>query len=440
MDAIADKSSLAAAVRAAVAAQPVVDMHTHLYDARFGPLLLRGVDELLSYHYLAAELFRANPRLPGGESLQPEAYRAMPAAARADIAWKALFIEQTPLSEAARGVAACLSALGRGLGGGAKGGGAAVSRDLGAHRALTADWPEQKHIDEVLRLANVKAVVMTNDPFDDEERPAWEGNRPGADARFWSALRLDRLFADWPLASQRLRGWGFDAAADWSRPESRARAAGEVRRFLLHWVDIMRPVYLALSAGASFDPDYDRDPIAAFLIHEAVLPVCRERGLPLALMIGVWRGANPRLAGAGDSVRLADLAPLARLCREYPGARFLVTLLARENQHELCVLARKFGQLHPFGCWWFLNNPSLIHETTLMRLELLGPTFTLQHSDARVLDQLLYKWRHSRETAAAALEIQYGRLWDSGWRVTGDEVARDVERLLGGNFLRLIGK
>jgi hypothetical protein len=58
-------------------------------------------------------------------------------------------------------------------------------------------------------------------------------------------------------------------------------------------------------------------------------------------------------------------------------------MLARENQHELAVAARKFGNLMVFGCWWFVNNPSLITEITRMRVELLGTSFIPQHSDAR---------------------------------------------------------
>jgi len=44
-------------------------------------------------------------------------------------------------------------------------------------------------------------------------------------------------------------------------------------------------------------------------------------------------------------------------------------MLARENQHALCIAARKFRNLHVFGCWWFLNNPSIIEEMTRMLLE-----------------------------------------------------------------------
>ena len=45
-------------VREIVAAQPVMDIHTHLYSPEFGDLLLWGIDELLTYHYLIAETFR----------------------------------------------------------------------------------------------------------------------------------------------------------------------------------------------------------------------------------------------------------------------------------------------------------------------------------------------------------------------------------------------
>ena len=30
----------------------------------------------------------------------------------------------------------------------------------------------------------------------------------------------------------------------------------------------------------------------------------------------------------------------------------------------VCI-ARKFANLMPFGCWWFLNNPSIIAEITV---------------------------------------------------------------------------
>ena len=105
------------------------------------------------------------------------------------------------------------------------------------------------------------------------------------------------------------------------------------------------------------------------------------------------------------------MSAVHRLCRVHPDNRFLVTMLSRENQHELCVAARKFANLMPFGCWWFLNNPSIVSEITRERLELFGPTFVPQHSDARILEQLLYKWPHSRRDIANALGISTSASW-----------------------------
>jgi hypothetical protein len=152
--------------------------------------------------------------------------------------------------------------------------------------------------------------------------------------------------------------------------------------------------------------------------------------------MGVKRQVNPQLRQAGDGVGLSRLGALERLCAQFPGNRFLVTVLARENQHELCVLARKFRNLHIFGCWWFNNVPSLVGEITRLRLELIGLSVTPQHSDARVLDQLIYKWQHSRRVIAQVLAEKYTDLARTGWLVTEAEMKRDAESLLGGAFAR----
>src|SRR5947209_16150330 len=125
------------------------------------------------------------------------------------------------------------------------------------------------------------------------------------------------------------------------------------------------------------------------------------------MMIGSKLRVNPALGDAGDMVGISDVSSVVRLCAAFPKNKFFVTMLARENQHELCVAARKFGNLMVFGCWWFLNNPILIEEMTRMRLELLGTTIIPQHSDARVLDQLLYKWNHSRAIIGKVLVDKY---------------------------------
>jgi hypothetical protein len=175
------------------------------------------------------------------------------------------------------------------------------------------------------------------------------------------------------------------------------------------------------------------------LLREVVLPTAQSHDLALALMVGVRRGVNPALRSAGDGAGRADVSSIERLCAENADVRFLATFLSLENQHELCVSARKFDNLMPFGCWWFLNNPSLVAGITRERIELLGPSFIPQHSDARVLEQLIYKWRHARDVLVHVLFEAYERLLTSGRPVTREEIARDVRRMFSGNFRKWTG-
>jgi len=137
---------------------------------------------------------------------------------------------------------------------------------------------------------------------------------------------------------------------------------------------------------------------------------------------------------AGDAVGKADLRALENLCRSFPANRFLASLLSRENQHELCVYARKFNNLMPFGCWWFMNNPSIVEEVTHERMEMLGTSFIPQHSDARVLEQVIYKWRNTRRTVAKILTDTYHLLDADGRAITRQDIQRDVTRLFRTNF------
>ena len=134
------------------------------------------------------------------------------------------------------------------------------------------------------------------------------------------------------------------------------------------------------------------------------------------------------------------LGAVERLCAENPDVKFLVTLLALENQHQIAVVARKFPNLMLFGCWWFLNDPSLIEQITRMRLELLGTSMIPQHSDCRVLDQLVYKWSHSRLILADCLAEKHEMAAATGWQVTEADIQRDVTKILSANFWEFVGR
>jgi hypothetical protein len=395
-----------------VLSTPVTDIHTHLYPSAFKELLLWGIDELLVYHYLVAESFRYF-------DMPYEKFWSLGKSQQADLIWEALFINHSPISEACRGVLTTLHALGLDV----------KKRDLPALRQWFAGQTVDHHIDRCMELGGVRRIYMTNSPFDDLERPVWEKGWAG-DERFAAALRIDPLLLSWPEAARALNGWGYGVTADGTSQKS----FDEVRRFLADWTKRLNARYLMVSLPSDFQ--FPTKTMATQLIEKAVLPHCREHGLPFALMPGVRRAVNPQLKLAGDGVGLTDLSFLQNLCAGFPENKFLVTALARENQHELCVLARKFRNLHIFGCWWFTNIPCIIDEMTRQRVELLGLSFTPQHSDARVLDQLVYKWQHSRRAIAQVLVDEYTALAETGWQVSHAELERDVQNLLGGAFER----
>ena len=416
-------------VREIVTSQPLVDVHTHLCPPTFGSplsgrggtadpngLLLWGIDELITYHYLVCEVFRVVPA-----SILPYAkYWAMSKSEQADHIWKHLFLDRSPISEACRGVVTTLELLGLDPG----------ERSLERYRRWFAEQSIDEHIDRVMELAGVTRITMTNDVFDDNERERWLADPSiGDDPRFTAVLRFDMLVRDWPAAAKLLSEWGYATT-----PELGAKSIEAARKFLRDWIKRTNSVYSAVSLPPEFrygGPDDKSD--TAVVLRQVVMPVLEEADLPFAMMIGSIKFLNPELQLAGDMVGMSDIMSLAHICHEFPNNRFLVTMLARENQQELCVLARKFGNLMIFGCWWWLNNPSLVEEITRMRVELLGTTFIPQHSDARVLEQLVYKWDHSRTIIGKVLADKYADLAAAGWVAGEAEIRRDVKQMLDGH-------
>lgn len=427
------ETSVELMVRRAINKQPVIDMHTHLYPPSFGTpvpnaavqsdpegLMLWGIDELLTYHYLVAEVFRVAPP----SKMPYEAFWRMTKQQRADHVWRHLFIERSPISEACRGVLTTLQKLGLDP----------AERSLDRWRKFFAAQDPDRYVDRVMELANVSSITMTNNVFDDNERNRWLSNdRVGHDARFRSVLRIDPMLRAWPAAAKRLMSEGYQTDEKLDQ-----RTINEARRFLRDWILRMRAIYVAASLPPEFRyPAAENDQTGRAgqaVLEKVILPECAEQGLPLSLMIGSTDNVNPPLGDAGHMLGEADVPSLVRLCREFPQNKFFVSLLSRESQHELCVAARKFSNLLPFGCWWFLNNPSLIDEITRMRFELLGTSFIPQHSDARVLDQLIYKWEHSRSVIEQALIDKFNDLSATGWPVTQAEVDRTAQQLFSGNF------
>ncbi len=154
---------------------------------------LWGIDELITYHYLEAELFRFC-------DLKPEKYWTMNKRQQADLIWRTSFVENAPVSEAARGVISVLHAFGLNT----------SASDLSEAREFFEAQELSAHIDRVFELAGMSEAVMTNDPLDPQEAQWWTGGAE-PDPRFHPVMRLDRILNKWAdhwreLESQGLRG------------------------------------------------------------------------------------------------------------------------------------------------------------------------------------------------------------------------------------------
>ncbi|MEL7473393.1 MAG: glucuronate isomerase, partial [Planctomycetota bacterium] len=341
-------------VHRAVHETSIIDIHTHLYAPRFNRhaegFLLSGIDELLDYHYLHAEVLRASDA-----SLTPERLLGMVQRERADLIWRILFRDRAPLSEACRGVVTTLRMLGLDP----------EADSLDSIRSWFVQRDVEAHVDDVLRRAGVERVTMTNDVLRRRERAAWlSDDALGRDARFSAVVRLDALLCEPDGALRELHALGHDGD----------NAATATMGFVSEWIGRTHAVYVAASLppteGTTLTPSRAGDRI----LYEGVLPALAEHGVPLALMIGVRRGVHPALASAGDGSGPSDLRALEPLCdhSQALGVDLLITTLAREDQHGLCVLARKFAHLTPFGCWWFLNTPEQLQTQPRHLLDLPG--------------------------------------------------------------------
>ncbi len=399
-----DKSSIRETVGRILQDTQLVDVHTHVYDPELGPVLLWGIDELVTYHYLIAEVFRARPEL------DYDKFWAMSKQDQADLIWQELFVKRSPISEACRGVLTVMHALGLDPN----------ASDLKGARSFFKEQTARGYVDKVFKLSGIKKVYMTNDPMDDMERPGWEKGFE-RDERFMGVLRLDPTFMEWPKSIGKLQAMGYDV-----EPALSGKTIAGIRKYINDWCDRLDARYMAISLPPTFRYP-DKNSTMTTLVEKTLFPSAVERGIPVALMIGARRLVNPGLRLAGDAVGKVNIESIERLATDFADTRLLVTLLSRESMHELCVTSRKFKNITPFGCWWFLNNPSLIREITSMRFELLGLGFIPQHSDARVLDQLIYKWTHSRRIIADVMAEKYADMLDTGRLLTESDIKKDID-------------
>ncbi|MFB5662230.1 glucuronate isomerase [Alteribacillus sp. HJP-4] len=406
-------SHLQATIKDIVNTTPIVDMHTHLFPPPFSDLCLTGIDELLTYHYLVSEAF-----LWMKEDYENFFHRSK--TSQAQVVWDELFVKRSPTSEAALGILTILQELEIPF---------TTNLEEIRNRFQDLSISNSDYADYILEKSNISSITMTNNPFDPLERKYWDKPQPFSRNTFTPALRVDPLISQWKETCRQLVEEGYEVTEDLS-----SETVKEIKRFLRVWVEKMEPVYMAASLPWNF-PTASNESV---LLEECVLAVCQEYRLPLSLMLGTKRRLNPQLDIAGDGVGQTNFDYLEKLCVQHPAQKFLLTILSRENQYELTVLGQKFRNVMVFGCWWFLNTPQFMTEMTTMRMDQLGQRFIPQHSDCRVLEQLLYKWKHFRKVFSSILIDRYQLLEEKGVPLTADVIQQDVNQLFRDNFQEFI--
>jgi glucuronate isomerase len=380
---------------------PIFDLHTHLFPPKHEGYFLLGFKNLLNYHYLIAELLTA-------ANIDASTFYSYNDEKKASLIWNELFEKRTPVSEACAGVLSILKELN-------------IEIKNKSFLSICDEYDRKIQSDKnILKLSNVSSLVMTNNPFDLDEWSLFHTN--DWDKKIYLAsLRLDDLILDYEEALKKAK-------------DQTSNQKNTIVTYLEKCYSQSNPVYAAVSLNLEtfhtiFEDSFWKD----------ILVWLENKNLPLSLMLGVKRAVNKDFGLAGDGIGDINLKELSNLCNSFPKNKFLVTCLSLNDQHELTVLARKHPNLRIFGFWWFMNQPTIIKQILKMRIDMLGFSFIPQHSDARVSDQLIYKWNHFKKILHPILLEYYQELLDKNFPISENILQRDIDNLLSGNAKKYLG-
>ncbi len=380
---------------------PIFDLHTHLFPPKHEGYFLLGFKNLLNYHYLIAELLTAT-------NIDASTFYSYNDEKKASLIWNELFEKRTPVSEACAGVLSILKEL-------------KIVINNKSFLSICDEYDNKIQSDKnVLELSNVSSLVMTNNPFDLDEWSLFNTNDWNKKI-YLASLRLDDIIVDYEETLKKAK-------------DQTSNQENTIVTYLEKCYSQSYPVYAAVSLNLDTFHTIFKD-----TIWKDILVWLENKNLPLSLMLGVKRAVNKDFGLAGDGIGDINLKELSNLCNSFPKNKFLVTCLSLNDQHELTVLARKHPNLKIFGFWWFMNQPTIIKQILKMRIDMLGFSFIPQHSDARVSDQLIYKWSHFKKILHPILLEYYQDLLDKNFPISENILHRDIDSLLSGNAKKYLG-
>ena len=383
----------------------IFDIHTHLFPAEFKKYHLSGISEVLNYHYLIAELLTTT-------NINVKNFYKLTKIEKANIIWEELFLKRTPISEACKGVLTILSEL-------------SIDYMFKSFDEINTEYSKLNLSDlQIFKIIKISQVVMTNNPFDKSEWQLFK-NKNWNTNKYLASLRLDDILINLDkcldICKETINN--FDNDNDL------------IIKYLDKVYKESKPVYAALSLNGL--------QLNSFLKNKFIPDILKwleRKNIPLSLLLGVRRNVNKEFLLAGDGIDRVDLRHLSEICNQYSNNKILCSCLSFNDQHELTVLARKHQNLKIFGFWWFMNQPSLIKLILNLRIELLGLNFIPQHSDARVTDQLLYKWPHFKALLSNVLYNHYNDIKLKNFKISENQISDDVSKLFftnSKNFLNL---
>jgi len=382
---------------------PIFDLHTHLFPPTHKGYFLLGLKNLLNYHYLIAELLTTT-------NIKASIFYSYNDDKKASLVWEELFVRRTPISEACAGVLTILKQLN-------------IEINNKNFDLLCDEYSQKIHSNKnILELSNVSSLVMTNNPFDLDEWSLFHNSNNWDRDIYFASLRLDDLISDYEESLKKAKDQTIDSSEN------------TLISYLEKCYLQSSPVYAAVSIDAdSFNILLETS------TWKNILNWLQSKNLPLTLMLGVKRAVNKDFGLAGDGIGDINLKELSNLCNFFPKNKFLVTCLSLNDQHELTVLGRKHPNLRIFGFWWFMNQPSLIKQFLKMRIDMLGFSFIPQHSDARISDQLIYKWSHFKKILHPILLEYYQELINKNFPISEAILQRDINNLFSGNAKNFLG-
>ena len=370
---------------------PIFDIHTHLFPSKFKKYYNVGLIKLLNYHYLKAELFSlGNIKIKNFNNLDDNK--------KANIIWDNLFLNRYPISTATQGVLRILKIYG------------VEDVNQKFDKILKITNENQLSEEDIFKITNINQVVMTNNPFNSEEKKILNLNK---DSKYLPSIRIDDLFMKPKSKNEHLSSWYL------SGQEKIKKAIKEIKII----IQTNKPSYFSLSTEnfKEFENEF---------FFKNFLSLLKENKTPMMLLIGVKRGVNKLYNDAGDGIGTMNLDYLEKILIKFPRNKFLVSCLDYRDQFKLSVLARKFQNLKIVGFWWFNNNESIIENLLKQRFELLGDNFIVQHSDARIIDQLVYKWLDFKSIYIKVMVEKYQKLLSLGYKIK----ATDLERKINFHF------